>query len=527
MDAQALTEDSSLLFAGKSEKHSISTSLIAATSLFQSGRQLNRSLGAFQAFCYVVGILMGSGLFVSPSFVARETSSMGLALIAWIVCGVICLFGALCFCELASTIQKSGGEYIFIKEIYGDIGGFITIWAQMFIIYPTAFALVSETFAGYCISPFYDLSSNSGFWIMKTAACFTMCISFTINCISISFVSSTQTIFTMVQTLAILFIVALGIWKVSVGHIQNYVSMFTNTKAFDPKDLGVALYNSLWAYDGWGYICILTEEIKNPSRNLPLSVMTGIPFVIVCYVLVNLAFMSCLSHTEIANSPYIATAFVNKVLGHNAAIVVSVAAAISCFGSNNACLCVVARSLLSASREGHLPQPLSYIHKKRLTPIPALFLEFVLSIIWILSVRSGLQTFVMFFSFAVWLTYGMALFGVVILRFRQPNLPRPFKVWIVNPIFMSLVSLYLIIAPFAKKPIESGICLLLMLSAVPVYYIFVLKHSSLPTFIIAAKERCYVRLLRLFNLVPCVFVYNEVRTSSMVDKVGDTTLQKG
>ena len=485
---------------------------------------MKRSLNAFQAFCFVVGILMGSGLFVSPSLVAKETSSMGLALMAWIVCGIICLFGALCFCELASAIEKSGGEYIFIKEIYGNVGGFITIWAQMFIIYPTSFALLSETVAGYCISPFYDLNTDTGFWIMKAVAVFTMCVSFTINCVSLSFVSKTQIIFTLIQTITILFVVALGIWKTSVGHIQNYLTMFKNTKAFDPKDLGVALYNSLWAYDGWGYICILTEEIKDPSRNLPLSVMTGIPFVIVCYVLVNLAFMSCLSHTEIANSPYIATAFVNKVLGHNAAIVVSVAAAISCFGSNNACLCVVARSLMSASREGHLPQPLSYIHRSRLTPIPALILEFVLSIIWILSVRSGLQTFVMFFSFAVWLTYGMALFGVVVLRIRQPDLPRPFKVWIANPILMSLVSLYLIIAPFAKKPIESGICLLLMLSAVPVYFIFVLKHDSFPKFIIAAKERCYSMLKRHFNLVPCIFVCDEVNGDFTGSDVRDTKL---
>ena len=508
MSAEPVEECAPFL-PSNSQRSFTTSSLATTTSYFQSGKQLKRRLTTFQAFYYVVGILIGSGLFVSPSLVAKETSSMGLALIIWVVSGIICLFGALCFCELASAFQKSGGEYIFIKEIYGNIGGFIAIWAQILVIYPAGLALLAEAFAGYFVCPFYDVSSNTGFWLLKAVAVFAMCISLVMNCASISFVSKTQTTFTMVQTLAILFIVALGIWNVSVGHIQNYLSMFTNTKAFNPKDLGIALYNSLWAYDGWGYICILAEDINDPSRNLPLSVMTGIPFVIVCYVLVNLAFMSCLSHTEIANSPYIATAFVNKVLGHNAGIVVSVAAAISCFGSINASLWVVTRSLLSTSREGYLPQPLSYIHGDRLTPIPALILEFVLSIIWILSVRSGLQTFVMFFSFAVWLTYGMALFGVVVLRIQQPDLPRPFKVWIANPILMSLVSLYLIIAPFAKKPIESGICLLLMLSAIPVYYIFVLKHSCLPNVIVAAKERCDSLLLVHFNLVPCIFVYDE------------------
>ena len=518
MDSNCLSERTSLLPTSKPEGSVTLESSEATNYYFASGKELKRSLSCFQAFCYIIGILLGSGLLVSPSYVARETSSMGEAIIIWIVCGVVCLMGALCFCELASTIKKSGGEYIFMKEFYGDLGGFMTIWAQMLVIYPSAFAVLAETVGGYCISPFYDLETDTGFWLMKSVAVLTMLITFGINCVSISFVAKTQTGFTIVQTLTILFIMALGIWKASVGNTQYYETMFKSRRDFDPKNLGLALYNSLWAYDGWGYICILTEEVKNPGRNLPLSVMTGIPFVIVCYVLTNLAFMSYLCHNEIAKSPMIATTFVNKVMGHNAAIVISLAAAVSCFSGNNASLCVVARSLLSAAREGQLPQPLSYIHSERRTPIPSLFVEFLLSVIWILSVRSGLQTFLVYFSFGVWLTYGMALFGVIVLRIRRPDLDRPYKVWIANPIFMSLVSLYLIVAPFAKKPLESSICLAFLLTALPVYFIFVYKHDCLPKFIIVYKERCYEMLLRYTNLVPCIFVENDVKRTSLESK---------
>ena len=498
-------------------------SVTTITSYSGNGKKLKRTLDCFHAFCYVIGILLGSGLLISPSYVARETSSMGEAIIIWIVCGVVCLIGALCFCELASAIHKTGGEYIFIKEIYGDVGSFVTIWTQMLVIYPSGFAILAETVGGYCIAPFYDLTTDAGFWLMKSVAVLTMVISFAINCVSMSFVAKSQTGFTIVQILTILFIMALGIWKALDGNTQYYETMFKNDRKFSPKALGLALYNSLWAYDGWGYICILTEEVKNPSRNLPLSVMTGIPFVIICYVLVNLAFMSYLSHKEIAKSSMIATAFVNKVLGHNAAIAISLAAAVSCFSGNNASLCVVARSLLSAAREGQLPQPLSYIHIDRRTPIPSLFLEFFLSVVWIVSVRSGLQTFLVYFSFAVWLTYGMALFGVIVLRIRRPNLHRPYKVWIVSPIFMSLVSLYLVIAPFAKRPLESSICLAFMLTALPVYFIFVYKHDSLPKFIITFKERCYVMLLQYTNLVPCTFGEKDVTPASSACEDSDTT----
>ena len=478
----------------------------------KSGKELARSLGFLHMFSYIVGILFGSGVFISPSFVAKQTTSMGMALVIWIGAGVICVFGALCFCELAAAIKKSGGEYIFIKETYGDAAAFLTLWAQTLVVTPSALSVLAVTIAEYLLGPFYDTTSSSGIWLVKLIALLFLFIATIINSLSVSYIAKSQVFFTVIQVISVLFLVVLGIWKVSTGHTQNYVSIFDNFGSFDLGSLSIAFYNGLWAYDGWGLVCTITEELQNPERNLRLAIITGIPFVIVCYLLVNLSFMSVLTHHEIANSSTVATSFVEKILGKKVALLVPIAVVLSCFSALNASLLVCSRTLLSASREGHCPEPLSYIHADRRTPIPAVLLFCFLALIWILFLGAGTQGLLIYFSFAIWFTYGLAIFGVIVLRVRQPDLPRPFKVWIINPIFMTLVSLFLIIAPFLKNPLESTICLIGMLLAIPFYFLAIRKNSFAPACCIKLKKRFYNFILFRFKLVPCVYNNNKEPT---------------
>ena len=475
----------------------------------KSGKELTKSLGYSHAFAYVVGVLFGSGIFISPGLVAKQTNNMGIALLVWIISGTICLFGALCFCELASALKKTGGEYIFIKEAYGDVAGFCLIWAQTFVTYPTGLAVMAVTVGEYCVAPFYDTDSFTGIVLVKLVAIFCLFVSLVINCVSTSFIAKTQVFFSVVQILALLFFTVIGLWKVTTGNTQNYRTMLEMENGFDGQALSLAFYNCLWAFDGWGVICTITEEMHNPDRDLRLAIITGMPFVIACYVLINLSFMTVLTHKEIGSSIIVATKFIEKSLGHKAAFIVPVFCVLFGFSSLNAILCITSRSLLSASREGQLPEPLSYIHRSRTTPVPALVLQFILTSIWVLAVGSEIQSLVMYFSFAVWLTYGFAIFAVIILRIRRPNLARPFKVWIANPIFMTVVSLYLIVAPYIKQPVESSVCLGCLLLALPAYYLLIYEHNCKLSYLRDIKERSYKCLLSVFNLVPCVYRDND------------------
>eukprot|EP00795_Rhopilema_esculentum_P012189 gene12189-2807_t len=394
------TESTALLASQKSEHLPGSRESINAIQL--NVKELARSLGFWHAFAYVVGILFGSGIYISPSLVARETNNMAIALVVWIVSGIIPILGALSLCELACAIGKAGGEYIFNKEAFGDIAAFVTLWAKVVVGFPAAIAVLGMAISEYILSPFIDITALNGVWITKAVSVLFIAVSAIINSLSASFVGKTQVFFTAIQSLSVLFFVSLGIWKASTGHTQNYVTIFDNSSKFELGSFGIAIYNGLWAYDGWGYICTITEELKNPKRDIRLAILFGVGFSVF-------------------------TLFVTKILGKNVAFFVPFAAAFSCFSALNGINFVSSRLVLSASREGHLPEPLSYIHMDRRTPIPAVLFQSTLSTIWILVLGGGTQSLVIYYSFAIWFTYGLAIFGVIVLRVRQPDLPRPFK----------------------------------------------------------------------------------------------------
>ena len=487
------------------------TALITSSSLpaeDKDGKTLRKSLGCSQLFAYIVGILIGSGVYISPGLVAKYSNNMGTALAIWIASGLISLFGALCLCELAVALKKTGGYYIFIKEIYGDFAGFFILWAHVIMIGPAGLGVVAIAIGEHIVGSFADINSTNGIWMVKGIAVICLFISFLININSTSFTSKTQKFFTSLQILNMVFFISVGIWKVVTGGTQNYVTMFSNSnnERMSFKVLGVAFYCSLWSYDGWGLASTATEEVKNREKDLWLAIITGIPFVIACYVLVNLAFMSVLSHHEMGQSTIVAITFIEKSLGKKVALIVPIMVAINCFGSLNANYFFLPRSILSAAREGHLPEPIAYIHKEKRTPIPALVVFFLLSSILVLVLGSGIVLLVTYFGFAIWIAYGLALFGTIVLRITQPDLPRPFKVWIINPIFMSFVSLYLIVAPFFQLPVECSICVGILLLSVPVYFIFIRGLACMQSSICRFKERIYEFILQHFGLALCIYV---------------------
>ena len=252
-------------------------------------------------------------------------------------------------------------------------------------------------------------------------------------------------------------------------------------------------------------IANISEELQNVQRDLWLSIVTGIPFAMIGYLFITLAVMSVLSRDEIAISENAATAFVRKVFGKKAAMVMPPVVALSCFSALNGFVFMNARLFLSAAREGQLPEPLSYIHHDKRTPIPAAIFLFILTTVWILAGGSGTQTLITSFSFAVWLTYGLAIASVFVLRVQQPNAPRPFKVWIANPIFTQIFIMILVVAPFIKRPFESSFTLAMILLSLPVYYFLIYKHDSLPERFRTYKKKIYIFILDHTNLIPCIF----------------------
>ena len=476
-------------------------------------KTLKKSLGFIDVFAFVVSNIIGAGIYVSPGLVARYTNNMATSLILWTISGTVCLFGALCFCELAVSLRKTGNQYIFVKEVYGNLAGFCTIWAQTLIISPTDIAVISVTISEHVVGMFADVLSEEGKWLSRAIALSSVITLLLINCVSTSVSAKFQTLFSAVQILGVALFISIGIWKISTGETQNYQTMFavSANKSIEFNSISLAFVSALWSFDGWGDSVSLNEEILDMNRDLRLGIITGMPFVIICFLLFNLALMSTLTHAEMGKSVAVATTFIEKSIGAKFGVIVPIIVALSCFGSLNASIFSASRSILSASREGHLPKPLSYIHNTRCTPIPALLCLLLLSILWVLALGSQLVNLLTYYSVAIWVTYGAALFGVIVLRIRRPELERPYKVWLIYPIVTSIISCYIIVAPFFKRPVECTICFCILFSALPAYYVV---FKCIPESVTNVRNRIYCWILNRFPLAECVFEISSDETGS-------------
>jgi len=483
-----------------------------SAAISSSVRQLEKSVGFLQGFMLIVGILIGSGIFISPSLVLHSVNDVGVSFVIWVGCGLIALGGALCYCELGCAIKKAGGNYAYINEAYGSLPGFLCAWTVAFIVDPAGVAAITLTFGTYLMKPFAEWTGDNQWYPKILAAVCILIIAF-INCWSVTMATRAQTLFTVCQMVAVLFVVILGVWQLSLGHTSSFENMFNmtaylgNRSSFGMQDigpLGAALYNGLWSYDGWALVSNVSEEMKDLNRDLFLSIITGIPFVIMCYLLINVAFLAALTPKQVGDSPAIAITFVEKILGKKVAYIMPPLVALSCYGAANGTIFACGRLSLAAGREGHLPEVLAMIHRTRHTPIPAVVLTAIISLAMLLPDASGLETLISFFNTSCWFIYGLSIFAVVVLRVKQPDIHRPYKVWLITPILMTLISIVLVIIPFFDEQWYNPLIAIGMIAlGIPVWFLFVYLEPKHPQGFKNVRTRVTKGIQKSLNLAPC------------------------
>ncbi|OCT58626.1 b(0,+)-type amino acid transporter 1 isoform X2 [Xenopus laevis] len=430
---------------------------------------LKKQVGLISGISLIVGTIIGSGIFISPKSVLSNTGAIGPCLIIWAVCGVIATLGALCFAELGTMITKSGGEYPYLMEAFGPIPAFLFSWASLIVIKPSSFAIICLSFAEYVSAAFYPGCDPPVVVVKCLAAAVILAITL-VNSLSVKLASYVQNFLTAAKMIIVIIIIVSGIVLLAQGKTQNFENSFEGA-TITVGGISLALYNGLWAYDGWNQLNYITEELKNPYRNLPLSIIIGIPLVIVCYILINIAYFTVLTPTELLQSPAVAVTFGDRVL-YPAAWVVPLFVAFSTIGAANGTCFTSGRLAFVAGREGHMLKFLSYISVKRLTPSPAIVFYGIIGMIYIIP--ADIDTLINYFSFAVWLFYGLTIAALVVMRFTRKELKRPIKVPIVIPIIMVLIAIYLVLAPIIDKPELAYLyCVLFILSGLIVYFPFV------------------------------------------------------
>ncbi|XP_072271186.1 large neutral amino acids transporter small subunit 2 [Pyxicephalus adspersus] len=480
------------------------------------GVALKKEIGLVSACGIIVGNIIGSGIFVSPKGVLENAGSVGMALIVWIVTGVITAVGALCYAELGVTIPKSGGDYSYVKDIFGGLAGFLRLWIAVLVIYPTNQAVIALTFSNYVLQPLFPtcFAPESG---LRLLAAVCLLLLTWINCSSVRWATRVQDIFTAGKLLALALIIIMGIVQICKGEYfwLEPKNAFENFQEPDIGLIALAFLQGSFAYGGWNFLNYVTEELVNPYKNLPRAIFISIPLVTFVYVFANIAYVTAMSPQELLASNAVAVTFGEKLLGVMAWIM-PISVALSTFGGVNGSLFTSSRLFFAGAREGHLPSVLAMIHIKRCTPIPALLFTCLSTLLML--VTSDMYTLINYVGFINYLFYGVTVAGQIVLRWKQPDIPRPIKVNLIFPVIYLLFWAFLLVFSLWSEPVVCGIGLAIMLTGVPVYFLGVHWQNKPQCFnnFVDAMTRAGQKL--------CVVVYPQ--TDSKDDDVSEETKEQ-
>lgn len=434
---------------------------------------LRRKITLLHGVSIIVGSIIGSGVFVSPGGVLGYAGTPLAALIVWAACGIFCTVGALAFAELGTMLPSAGGEYSYILTAFGGLPAFLTLWVNVVLVRPATQAVVSLTFAEYALALFFPEPCSAPRPAVCLLAACALCLLTAVNCLSVQLTMRIQTLFTAAKLLALFTIIAAGALHLGYGHTETLTDHALNGHV-SAEGIPLAFYSGLFAYGGWNYLNFVTEELKDPYKNLPRAIAIALPLVTAVYVLANVAYLAVLPPAAVLASKAVAVSFAREVLGP-LQYWVPFFVALSTFGSLNGILFTSGRLFLAGAREGHLPPVLAYIHLKAKTPVPALLLTCLLSLAML---EADIFSLINCLSFALWLTIGAAVAGLLWMRHTHPHLPRPIRVHAALPTLVMLGCVYLVVVPVVREPASTGLGVLMTLSGIPVYVLGVMWNRK-------------------------------------------------
>lgn len=448
----------------------------------RGGPSLLRELGIWAAIAIVVGTTIGSGIFLVPKTMIGQVGSPELVFAVWIFGGILSLFGALTYAELASAMPEAGGEYVYLSAAYGPFWGFVYGWAQMWVAKSASIATLATGFFYYLANfwPQLDtviatipgkLGPGGGPLEIRSGQILGIIVILLLawlNYYGVKAGGNVQVVVTVIKVAAILAIVVVGLGS-GVGQAAHYRA------ALDGAPGGfmaffAALVAALWAYDGWNNVSMVSSEIRNPSRNLPIALIGGILGVILVYLLANAAYFFVLSPAEVAASDRVAAEMMRRVMGSSGAAAVSVAAMISIFAALNGSILSGSRVPYAMARDGLFFRGVASVHPEHRTPGISILAVSGWAALLVLSGRyEQLYTLVIFAS---WILYAMTAASVIVLRHKRPDLPRPYKVlgYPIVPLLFVLVAVVLLGSTLIKSPRESVLGLGLIVAGIPFYF---------------------------------------------------------
>ena len=424
-------------------------------------RELPRRLGLADSLAIVVGTIIGSAIFVVPGSISQNLPSPLLVYAVWIASGVLSLFGALAFAELGAMLPATGGQYVYLREAYGPLWAFLCGWSYFVIIRSGGIATVAVGFAIY-LGVFLPMSPL----VSRLTAAALIGILTVVNYRGIHGGALVQKIFTALKLIGLVALIASAFvvpplvkqdWSIPAG-------------SFSWSRFGVAMIACLWAYNGWMAIGFVAGEIRRPERNLPRSLGIGMAVVTVIYLLANIAFFRALPVPQIAGTERVAALTATQTMGMAGAVLVTITILISTVGTTNGNILTASRVYFAQARDGLFFRSAGNVHRRFETPSVAILIQGIWSAV--LALSGSYERLFAFATFAAWIFYGMAVIGVMVLRRKQPDAPRPYRMWgyPATPLLFGMVTVWFVSNTLIERPGPSLLGLVLIATGVPVYY---------------------------------------------------------
>ena len=427
--------------------------------------KLARVLTLLDATMINAGGIIGSGIFMVPATIALLTGSTSLILAVWVFGGLISLFGALSVAELGAAMPRAGGQFVYLNEAYGPVWGYLYGWSCVAVINTASIAAVGVAFSEY-LSFFFPLSTMG----IKSVAILSVILLTIINILDVKSGARAQNIFTLLKIGAIFGIISLGL--VMDGGSAENIQPFYPDRPLPALvgPLGLAMVSVLWTYDGWIFITYVAGEVKNPGRNIPLSLIFCMLIVISIYLLINFVFTYTLGIGAMGTSTLVASDSASIFLGEKGAALVSIIILISLLGANNGFILTSARINYAMARNRLFFQQAAKVHPKFKSPANALIIQAVWACA--LTFSGTYNQLITYIIFASWIFYAMSCAAVIILRKKRPEMKRPYKTpgYPYIPIIFILFAVFLTFNTILEAPRDAAVGAGIILAGLPLYF---------------------------------------------------------
>jgi amino acid transporter len=430
------------------------------------GERLPRHLGLLSSIAVLVGSTIGSGIFRVPAGAAATLGAPGPVLLAWVLGGLIALFGALTYAELAAALPRSGGVFAYILEAFGPLPAFLFGWTELTVVRASALGAIATIFAEY-LGYFAPMTPMQVRWVAAAAVVLVGLF----NYVGVRRAAAVMNVTTGAKYAALAGLVLLA-FVGGGGSTAHFTPAWP--AGLDLSLLATALIPIMWTYDGWADLSFMGGEVRDPARTLPRALILGTGLIVLVYLLLNVAFLYLLPIPEMATSKLVASTAAERVplFGGRGGAVVAGIVMLSCFGSLNGSMMTGPRIFFAMADRGLFFRGIARVSPRFQSPSTAIWLATALGVVYVLL--NDFQQLADKFILGIWPFYALAVAAVFVFRRSRPDLPRPYRAWgyPAVPLLFLAASLGMIGNALWTQPRDTGITFAVILSGVPVYLLW-------------------------------------------------------